>query len=333
MGGPIRQPRFFVGLRDDLNTFEQLTAASGSKTVRHVSGNADLLGKDVFFDFSVVASMISRGSLPLPVVFKPNSSAFGRGIVFIEQKGRDVSFKMIRPNPKLLISYKETEEIIQTMRDRNIKGLVVNDDQGHIEIIVESSEETVYSTFEYLWRKMSAITSPDPRYDAGLIEEAVDFVRFKGNVFETRHRFDAQFGSENIRLARFAEEDDMPNRMPGSYAKLGSSPIFPTRIENLGLTTRLPYDRMFDPIFEMFDIPQSRHRAFYDFVEGLITQQALHYGRRLRESGIVLEDMHRGEIDLVWLSPEDERGFPKPVLVESNIIPKKPTENRTFIIQ
>lgn len=299
-GGPITQPDYFFALHPDTDFLNQLAQGSSSNdAVRILSPIPQFVVEDEVRDFAVVVRDILSGKLPLPLVYKPNYSAFGNGVFFLTgDPQQDITITisgMLNINRCRLVDmgFSPTEgRLLQKIlrRDENREEFLLN-----------------------LWRFISIRWEEEgrkkfPKQDPGMMETMVDAFRVNGGSYETRH--------------------DIVGNPAEGYAFLNKSSWFCTVGQSsfFARATRLSQseqDAYFDPLYANYTIiggsdvlffDDARKCQFEEEIDRLLLSSFQYFSERLLAAGIRLRREVKASFDFMWLPQPGD--FPKPLLVE-----------------
>ena len=327
-GGPIRQPDFFRAIERDSATITRMKSRYKNRTFDDRSFMPIFAASGDVVRFEDLADLIVSGQVHAPLVFKPNGSAVGEGIFFIERDDKKLVLTMSALDG--FYSQSRTEIIERYLRAAGVK---YNRDQNKgIMQISLSLEKHAQAILSNIWALISRTENEKfGTYDSGMVEGLIPAIRYNGMAYETRHPFQGNLltGESSPIIIH-----DYEGGLGGWYGKLGSSSYFAKQIGRSG-SSALPFERMFDPLFEQLNIDKKRRKEFQLYVEKFVRDEFMFLVQRLQQMGIRADYLVTGQFDLMWFPPEaGSNGFPIPVLIEAGITaPDQDGRGKKYVIR
>ena len=316
-GGPIRQPRFGAIRAEATDTHRLASQTEDFSPRLHWTGTSGVavLGIDAF------AQSLATGQ-GLPVVYKPNASAFGAGIVFIERSGDQLVLQTKRE-----ATATGSSAALQKALDAHDVSYTARRESPMIAFAITDSTN-VSRAFKEAWRSWSHVNPV--RYDTGMFESMVNHVGAPdGRAFEVRRQLVGDMRSGAVQLVK--SHDDLERLLDGGGSNYGAR-LGDGRFVVGGRSELLPFEQMYQPLYEIFGMGSERQAQFEAHIDNLVERQFAHYAKRLRESGLVFEGQTQAQMDLFWLRPEQAGGFPVPVIAEAFVAPPS-TQGAPIIVQ
>ncbi|MGQ0644466.1 MAG: methyltransferase domain-containing protein, partial [Elusimicrobiota bacterium] len=319
-GGPIRQPDRFAAIKRD-SAAHRVRGLTG-REVHDASYPEDFAEPATVLNINEVAAAVAADPASmLPLVFKPNAGAMGENVAFFTGSLENDSVRVtVADVEDMGTPLTDTTAIMEYLRGKNLaQSLQTLSGQDILQFSVPRAQ--LPDVLPGLWRLLAA--NPwSGRYDSGMIETVMPVQTYNGLAFETRHIVRGDLFSGNV-------NDLMKEAW---YARLGSSSFFSNKEGRSGAQGRRWPD-MFQPLYEMFGVPDNRRTAFQAHVDKLIKEQFAYIAARLRMAGIRAETEVRTEFDLMWLLPQQDGEFPVPVIIESSFhLPQKKDLDRFPVI-
>lgn len=308
-GGPLVQPQEFYALLTHEDLHEQLE--------RELNGHLEDRSLDPMFlspshviYLDQVVERILSGSLRLPIVFKPNFGAFGKGIYFIS-KSEKGGYEIVVQSPRQGLNELGIPSVLRYIMDNlefsdqgNIFSALIRDDTTSAQLL---RDLIIYGTVTETPFVNCFNENEHGEFDPGLIESFVDAWKFEGLAYETRHRVEGNLAERAV----FKVVDD--------YARIGGSRYFAnlSSTRDRSRVKNLPSNEMYSPLFSAFKDSLQENRFRFRIRE-ILEAAFLYYAERLFDEGFVFESDKLGEFqfDLMWIQPSEEGGLPIPVLVE-----------------
>ena len=289
-GGPIAQPEFFVSLGPVYGFYAQFMDKDGVRS----------------FD-DLVRDVIS-GKIGQPLVFKNTLSALGVGVFFLRRTADgmieiSVFSKMDSAAPPAAMDIIIDESI------RNVKGVKISRKNHVARILIDPTKCDALRVIRSVAEGMRGFAG-----SSMMAESRINAVLHNGRAYETRCTF-----AGSLRYPKcFLTHNGIKGKKQW-IGKIGSSPEFANHTFREDEAALIAWGRgeIFDPLFKIFDIKAEEQEAFKAYVDETVREEYSYLVERLKASGIDADIKVRGEFDLMWLAPEEEGAFPKPVLIES----------------
>jgi hypothetical protein len=246
---------------------------------------------------------MTGGRIDYPVVYKPNFSGLGLGIIFFEPLAGD----QLRITLSSFSSDLDDAEWRFFLKKEGFSS-VDKQDIYSMTVLRRKSRPIV----ERLLYKVA--TSHPVKYDRGMFERMVDPIKFSGKAYETRHMVSGDLLSGRVELAK----SDPNDRYVRWFARLGSSGFF-SNFSERAEAFELNEPEMYDPLFRRFNISSDDQRKFKIYVEDIITREMKYLMARYREGGISIDVDISGAFDLMWLPPSQDGEFPVPIMIEADM--------------
>ncbi len=305
-GGTIRQPEWFMIFKRDQDRFLQLPigAKDGSYS-QELTDTVDLS------DFKDVAHRIVDGHISLPVIFKPNRSALGEKIFYIEKgQGR---------NLVITFSYTTSGQAPNEYQAPVISyfsklGIQPRFTEGEdiMQFDLDASKVDAADILDGLWKM---VTLDNEVYDTGGMESVFNTFKYYGKSYESRLTFR---GNTSTGYFEPTPEDPYHNNGWEQSTRVGSSSYF-ANFSGRSKAEVLNGPDMYRAVLIANQIDPKRWEAFEAYAYTLIEADFKLMVSRLRQAGISLDENIRGNFDLQWLPSEKPGEFPVPVLIESSI--------------
>ncbi|MBI4238046.1 MAG: hypothetical protein HY696_06465 [Deltaproteobacteria bacterium] len=314
-GGPIMQPGpIWVFRRDDqaLAPLVPLLKAHSIQRLADFSPDPRFVHPRDIVDFEQFAQGIAAGTVPLPIIFKPNHNAYGWHI-FITTGRHDQAVEI-------------TMAHCPDQRDGDAAGMLhelgnpdeirVDSEKNLVHWTVRRDRHDIADTLYRLWAR-NAVNLEHRLFDAGMAERMIrdpawQMIRADGGrCYETRHKFVGSLATGRVFLLNSA-----------NCAKLGAS-SFIANITGRPASDDVRASHMYEPLLAGGHLQPHEFAAFRDYVDGLVLAAFTYLVQRLRAAGVHADfgpgrTVH-GCFDLMWLAPIHGRGFPRPLLVEGAI--------------
>lgn len=314
-GGPIMQPGpVWIFGRDDaaLRPFVPLLKAHGIQRLVDFSPDPRFVHPRDLVDFEQFAQGIAAGTIPLPLIFKPNHNAFGWHI-FITTGRHDDAVEITMAHCPDQRDGDAAAMLHELGEERDIR---VDAAKSLVHWTVRRDRHDIAETLHRLWAR-NAINLEHRGFDAGIAERMIrdpawHMIRADGGrCYETRHKFVGSLATGRVFLLSSA-----------NCAKLGASSLI-ANITGRPASEDVRATHMYEPLLAGGHLQAHEFAAFRDYVDGLIFAAFTYLVRRLQVAGIHADfgpgrTVH-GCFDLMWLSPTHGRGFPRPLLVEGSI--------------
>jgi len=314
-GGPIRQPEFFVALQREEALLRRLEARYGRHAVRDDSVPLLFADPRDVREFRPLIREVISGAVGLPLVWKPNLGAFGRGVLFLERNPEGDFVLTITSIPGTPL-FTQTEAMKRFFVRAGLSWALREDpDQDLLQIVLPSSRPDLEDLLYWTWAILSTLEGADRgRYDAGMMEAVMPVIRYQGKAYETRHRFTGSLSTGPVTLIKERTQDHR-----GSFARLGSSAYFSNWTVRRS-ADELLWPHLYQPLYELLGIPAEAQARFAAHVDGLVQAEFQYLVQRLHVAGIHADVPVHGSFDLMWLPPDPTSGgFPIPALIEGQI--------------
>lgn len=246
---------------------------------------------------------MANGVIDYPVVYKPNHSGLGSGVIFFEPS----AVGQLNITVSKLVDTEDESDWIRFLKKEGFES-VGGQDVYSLRVLRRHSRPTL----EKLLHKVA--TSHPVKYDRGMFERMVDPIKVSGKAYETRHMVSGELVSGKVELAK----SDPNDRYVRWFARIGSS-RFLSNFGERAEAFELNEPEMYDPLFRRFNISPGDRQKFALYVEDLIKEEMKYLLERYRDGGLSLDIEVNGAFDLMWLPPAGEGGFPIPILIEADM--------------
>jgi hypothetical protein len=317
-GGPIRQPSVVKSIVPNSETLHRLkNEQTGNVEDRTVDFRFVAPGDSILADS--VGEQIVSGTLPLPLVFKPNSTEFGegQGVVFFERAGEHI--KVTFPLTKSPNQFEETKSILKFLGKKQIPASLFPQ-SNVVSATLPGNGEIGQNIAEILKLSSACHYARRGTYDPGMIESMLNAIKHHGKAYETRHTF----------IGNLIDGTCEPQRYEGNgidawYGRVGSSEYF-SNMNGRPLARLLSPHEMFVPLYGAGGISDGQKMDFEHYIDALIRAEFRYVSERLKRAGLKIEGEVFGAFDLMWLPPTRVGEFPIPWVVEAVIYPQKAIE-------
>lgn len=310
-GGPVQSPEWFVGFKS-----EETEIARQSNVSDH--SYQDLPGDQAplrFFD--EVAEEIEKGTLKLPLVYKPNGGSDGAGLFFLEQNADGQTVLTVNRtqgvisnflNPEALFDYLESHPAVdRKMEGEQIVSYVFRKNTPLASLLREIRSRTIFPGAGV--------------YDAGMMESYYSTaLKPEGFAFETRFVFEGLLGKDGL---LFVPSDEIEAQDGGSqtFSRWGANPYLANYAGRSGAQI-LGGEDLYRPLFNLYPEIEGRQQEFENYVQELLQKEWSFLSQKLGTMGLQDSPEVLGYFDLMWLPPNaSSKGFPVPALVEMFILP------------
>lgn len=246
---------------------------------------------------------MANGVIDYPVVYKPNHSGLGSGVIFFEPS----AVGQLNITVSKLVDTEDESDWIRFLKKEGFES-VGGQDVYSLRVLRRHSRPTL----EKLLHKVA--TSHPVKYDRGMFERMVDPIKFSGKAYETRHMVLGDLSSGRVELAK----SDPNHRYVRWFARLGSSGYF-SNFSERAEAFELNEPEMYVPLFRQFNISPDDRQRFILYVEDIITAEMKYLMARYREGGISLDLEISGAFDLMWMPPSQVGEFPVPIMIEADM--------------
>ena len=322
-GGPIRQPDFFIAFKQDKLTLSRMRKKYAQEAFEDLSCPEQFSSSSGLQDFQSVMDSILAGDIALPVIYKPNRSARGVGIFFLEKASGGRLLLTMAYDKSGYWYGTETKAVSEYFSRIGVRA-VKNGNKGTMQITFNPKRANASEVLYDIWTLISAnyMTDQYGSYDAGTLETVIPAFKYHGKAFETRHRFGGNLLSDQVILKKMEKRGEEAGPMESYFigpnqwfARLGNSAYFTNDHD-------IRWPGMFQPMYEAFGIPKKSHQQFEAYISDLISAEFRYLTNRLKAGGVGIDTLIDGEFDLMWLPPEkDGNKLPIPVLIEASIHP------------
>ncbi|MBK9038262.1 MAG: hypothetical protein IPL83_03705 [Bdellovibrionales bacterium] len=246
---------------------------------------------------------MENGVIDYPVVYKPNHSGLGNGVIFFEPSAVD----QLNITVSKLVDIEDESEWIRFLKKEGFES-IGGQDVYSLRVLRRLSRPTL----EKLLHKVA--TSHPIKYDRGMFERMVDPIKFSGKAYETRHMVSGDLVSGRVELVKSDPRDPRVRW----FARIGSS-RFLSNFGERAEAFELNEPEMYDPLFRRFNFSPDDQRKFKIYVEDIVTREMKYLLERYRHGGFSLDVEVNGAFDFMWLPPAEEGGFPVPILIEADM--------------
>jgi len=310
-GGPMHQPHPFFILRRDPQaqaTLREPTYDSDSSYDRRI------IPATAEQEFQQIARNFLDGHLPPKLMFKPNQSADGRGIMQLVRTGPSMvtlrmAWRLGHPDP-----FPPTTAVINRIEEKNYGKVQFRRANGLVEIQIRGSTQELQAALVDLWRT-ATIRQDVNTYDAGIVEAWQDYLDYEDEkAFEIRLAYFGDLGDGSIK--EFLRDSPQGTRYTGSRGKIGSSAVM-SNVTHRPEARSLTYDEALKTLAKVCGIPTDRIPALDRYLQDLVAKESRYRADRLRAAGFQLSVPIYGEFDVRFLLPRPGDEFPRVSLIES----------------
>ena len=312
-GGPIAQTPFFVAIERDTEMLQEVR-------------NLDPL---LFFDFSydtrfthpdrvktfdsIVGDVLSD-KIALPFMFKPNSLHVAQKLFKMEKSPKTPSkyiftfaYGTVEGSggmPYWVDYGDQSKKLMEKLVIFPSIEFHPDEGKGILQIIVDGKEVDLKEVLKAI-RTVTSQYSIGPQYvyDSGTAESFVPGPAYNPKGETEGLNYEMRIGFNGTLSGDFQINETH------SIGRLGN--LAPNQEE-------LPFDKMFEPFYEMFNISSADHQKVKEYIWELARQQFQYFISRLRAGGIVFDVPVHGTVDLKPIGV-DYQGNPQLLFIEIHI--------------
>ncbi|MDP3921239.1 MAG: Fic family protein [Candidatus Omnitrophota bacterium] len=332
--GPIAQPEWFIAFRRDPAATAHVKAHGQSKDFTDRSYLDAYADPDDIKDFRAIAKEIARAvrqgdsaeenRYQLPLIFKPNNEELGRGILVLSfDEDGDVMMTMAQSDV-FYFETRHTDRVRDYLEQSGVvKSIREPEDEGIVQFVIDRRQEDLAGILEGVWQAIAA-DELWTLYDSGMLEPKLPFLTdVSGRSYETSFAFTGSLLGDSWEPIMSGEM-----RHYDTFARIGSNEYLSNITGRVRFDT-YPAAEMFEPLYQVVEIPESRRREFEDKTHALLREELNHLTARLRERGIEVDMNVNVRLDIRWLAPAPASGgFPVPVLIEMHAGPRDTRDSR-----
>jgi|GEM_PF-2868956 len=311
-GGPMHKPHPYFILRRDPQAKATL---SNPDYESDLSYDPRLIPESEVHDFQTVTQQFMAGQLSSRLIFKPNQSADGRGVM-----------QWVRVNDSMVIVrmcwsldhpdfFPPTTAAIHRVEEKNYGRIQYLYSSNLIEIHIRDNAQHIQDVLVDLWRTVS-VSHDANTYDSGILEVWQDYLDTQdGKAFEMRLAYFGNLGDGSI--SEFLRGIPVGIPYSGSLGKMGSSGIVSSVTHRGPQAQRLAYDEALETLASLCHISSSRIPALDAYLQEQVARESRYRADRLRKSGFELSIPIYGEFDVRFFAPLPGEEFPRVSLIES----------------
>jgi len=252
------------------------------------------------------------------LVYKPNGSGLGVGIVFITRDEQNRLILTMADNKSKPGLFQPTQNVKALFSDFALGHYEERPDEDITVFTLNAQGITLAHQLIGVWMAVSRSEATDEiLYDSGTIEPIVDYIHPQGRSYETRYSIEMDWEGGRY---RFLQNEEGPDRQ--WFGRLGSSSHFSNFGNRIGDRTLYFYPSLYEPLYQLpeWAMLSAKKKEFEAYAEDLVHAEVAYLDGRFRAAGLSLKHPGKLVIDVLWTSVLSPGGFPTPIIAEMSLV-------------